>query len=36
MNVYQLLGAENLGWFTKDEVYKVSNNLHAAVYSLAF
>lgn len=28
--------AENLGWFTKDEVYKISNNLHAVVYSLAF
>ncbi len=31
-----MLGAVNLGWFNKDEVYKISNNLHAAVYSLAF
>jgi len=36
MDVYRWLGAVNLGWFNKDEVYKISNNLHAVVYSLAF
>lgn len=36
MNLIQMHGAENLGWFTKDEVYKIANNLHAVVYSFAF
>jgi hypothetical protein len=36
MNVYQIYGTENLGWFTKEEAYKISENLHAAVYTFAF
>ena len=36
MNVYQIYGTENLGWFTKEEAYKISENLHAAVYAFAF
>jgi hypothetical protein len=36
LNIYQAHGAENLGWFSKEQIYGFANNLHAAVYSFAF
>ena len=36
MNIYQVHGAENLGWYTRDEVYKLTEHLHAMIYSFAF
>lgn len=36
MNIYQTHGTINLGWYTKEETYKVTEHLHAMVYSFAF
>lgn len=36
MNIYQIHGVQNLGWYNKEEVYKISEHLHAMVYSFAF
>lgn len=36
LNIYQAHGAQNLGWFSKEQIYGFANNLYAAVYSFAF
>lgn len=36
LNIYQAHGAQNLGWFSKEQIYGFANNLHAVVYSFAF
>jgi hypothetical protein len=36
LNIYQAHGAQNLGWFSKEQIYGFANSLHAAVYSFSF
>jgi len=36
LNIYQAHGAQNLGWFSKEQIYGFANNLYAAVYSFSF